>query len=168
MEVTLIGNDLLRQKSLPVKEFNEELKDTCVQMLQIMHEKRGIGLAGPQVGLLKRLFVVHIENDAPRVFINPVIIGTSEETAVLEEGCLSIPGVWEDVKRPKKIMVQAQNELGKVYRIETSGILARVILHEYDHLEGVLFVDRLSQEKKDKLLAKYEKLKSKSAAKKNG
>ena len=122
-----------------------------------MHKGKGVGLAGPQVGLLERIFVVHVEGDEPRVFINPSILETSAETSKHEEGCLSVPGVWADVIRPEKVKVQAWNEKGRPFTIEVNGLLARVILHEYDHLEGVLFIDRLSEPKRAKVIAKYEK-----------
>jgi peptide deformylase len=126
-------------------------------MIDALHKQRGVGLAGPQIGLMKRIFVIHIEGDEPRVFINPSIIATSQETIKCEEGCLSIPGVWADVVRPRAVRVQAWNEKGRPFTIETEGILARVILHEYDHLEGVLFIDRLSPRKRERILAKLKK-----------
>ncbi|GHT70124.1 peptide deformylase [Spirochaetia bacterium] len=157
MEIVTLENDLLRQKSEPVKDIDGEIQKTAEEMIEALHEGKGVGLAGPQVGLLKRIFVVHIEGDAPRVFINPSIIGTSQETIKYEEGCLSIPGVWADVIRPKSVRVQAWNEKGRPFNMEADGILARVILHEYDHLEGVLFIDRLSVPKRNRVLAKIEK-----------
>ncbi|GMO31356.1 MAG: peptide deformylase [Termitinemataceae bacterium] len=161
MQVITLGDDVLRQKATAVKKFDDELRRNCADMLDLLHKHKGIGLAAPQVGLMQRFFVIHIENDVPRIFINPSVISTSEETAPLEEGCLSLPGVWAEVVRSKKIMVQAWNESGKTFTLEASGILARCILHEYDHLEGVLFIDRLSDFKRQRLLDKYEKIKNK-------
>jgi peptide deformylase len=126
-------------------------------MFGALYEGRGVGLAGPQVGLLKRIFVVHVEGNIPRVFINPSIIETSPETVKYEEGCLSLPGVWADVIRPRTVKIQAWNERGRPFTMETEGVLARVILHEYDHLEGVLFIDRLSEPKRNRILTKLEK-----------
>jgi peptide deformylase len=157
MEIVTLENELLRQKSEPVKDIDGEIQKIAGEMIGALHEGRGVGLAGPQVGLLKRIFVVQIEGDAPRVFINPSIIGTSQETVKYEEGCLSIPGVWADVIRPKAVQVQAWNEKGRPFNLNAEGILARVILHEYDHLEGVLFIDRLSVPKRNRVLAKLEK-----------
>ena len=126
-------------------------------MLKALETGKGIGLAGPQVGLMKRIFVVNIEGDIPRIFINPSILETSQETCKLEEGCLSIPEIYADVVRSREIKVQAWNEKGRPFTLQASGILARVILHEYDHLEGILFLDRLTEAKRNRLMAKFEK-----------
>jgi peptide deformylase len=91
------------------------------------------------------------------VFINPSIVATSQETVKLEEGCLSIPGVWADVVRPESVRVQAWNEKGRPITLEADGIMARVIQHEYDHLEGALFIDRLSESRREKIIAKLGK-----------
>jgi peptide deformylase len=160
IQVIKLGSELLRQKALPVRDIDESAETLCAVMLATLHKHKGVGLAGPQVGQLKRLFVIHIEKDIPRVFINPSIIGTSEHTGKYEEGCLSLPGVYEDVIRPGAVRVQAWNEKGKPFTLEAEGLLARVIQHEYDHLEGLLFIDHLSEVKRERLLAKYEKLKA--------
>jgi peptide deformylase len=157
MEILTFGNELLRRRAEPVEKIDGALVATAQKMLEALKEGKGVGLAGPQIGLLKRIFVVHIEGDIPRIFINPSILETSQETVKYEEGCLSVPGVWVDVMRPKKIKVQAWNERGRPFTLETEGILARVILHEYDHLEGVLFIDRLSEPKRKKILAKFDR-----------
>ncbi|GHV17206.1 peptide deformylase [Spirochaetia bacterium] len=159
MDIITLGNDVLRQKAEPVKPIGEEYRQIARDMLEALHAGKGVGLAGPQVGLLKRIFVVHIEGDDPRVFINPSIIETSPEQGKYEEGCLSIPGIWAEVIRPLKIKVQAWNEKGRPFTLEADSLLARVIQHEYDHLEGVLFIDRLSEPKRNRVLTKYEKRK---------
>jgi peptide deformylase len=100
-----------------------------------------------------------VEKDVPRVFINPSIIETSEELVKYEEGCLSIPGLYADVIRPKTVRIQAWNEKGRPFTLTADGILARVILHEYDHLEGTLFIDRISEVKRNRILAKLAKAK---------
>jgi peptide deformylase len=152
------GQDrILRQKSKPVKDINDELRKTAAEMIEIMHKDRGVGLAGAQVGLLKRIFVTHAEGDKPRVFINPSLVWTSQEQISYEEGCLSVPGLWAEVVRPEKIKVQAWSENGRAFTLEASGVLARVIQHEYDHLEGKLFIDRLDEAKREKLLSKLKK-----------
>jgi peptide deformylase len=150
---------VLRQKAKPVKDINDELRKTLAEMFETMHKDRGVGLAGPQVGLLQRIFVIHAEGDQDRVFINPSIIWTSQEQVKYEEGCLSVPGLWADVVRPEKIKVQAWNERGRAFTLEAAGILARVIQHEYDHLEGILFMDRLNETARQKFLAKLKKQK---------
>jgi peptide deformylase len=157
MEIVTLENEKLRQKSEPIKDIDNGIRKIAEEMIAALHDGKGVGLAGPQVGLLQRIFVVHIEGDVPRIFINPSIIGTSQETVKYEEGCLSIPGIWADVIRPKSVQVQAWNEKGRPFNMEADGILARVILHEYDHLEGVLFIDRLSVSRRNRVLAKIEK-----------
>ena len=159
MQIITLGNDVLRQKAVKIEKIDTDLVKTAQQMLTLIHEGKGIGLAGPQIGLLKRFFVVHLEGDIPRVFINPSIIETSHETMKFEEGCLSLPGAWADVVRSKEITVQAWNERGRPFTIDADGILARVILHEYDHLEGKLFIDHLSEAKRNRILTKFEKRK---------
>ncbi len=140
-----------------VETIDGELLQLASQMVDVMHEAKGIGLAGPQVGYLRRLFVVHVPDDEPRVFINPRIVAASPDEGDYEEGCLSIPGVYADVRRPLEITVEAWDERGTEYRRDFDGILARVIQHEYDHIEGVLFLDYLTARKKERLLRHYHK-----------
>ncbi|MDR1444865.1 MAG: peptide deformylase [Treponema sp.] len=157
MNILTLGSDLLRQKVEPVKNIDDELRAAAEEMIAALHIGKGVGLAGPQVGFMKRIFVVHVDGDVPRVFINPSITATSTETVKREEGCLSIPGIWADVVRARALQVQAWNEKGRPFTMELDDILARVILHEYDHLEGVLFIDRLSVPKRNRILAKMER-----------
>jgi peptide deformylase len=157
MNVITLGDELLRQRAEPIKPINNDIVKLAAEMIETMHQSKGVGLAGPQVGIMKRIFVVHVDGDTPRVFINPSIIATSQETVKLEEGCLSLPGIWADVIRPESVQVQAWNEKGRPFTIEAGGVLARVILHEYDHLEGTLFIDRLSESKRNRIIAKFEK-----------
>jgi peptide deformylase len=161
MEVLKLGNETLRQKAQPVEKIDSYWAKTSADMIDTMHEGKGIGLAGPQVGILRRLFVIHIEKDQPRVFINPSIIETSAEIVKFEEGCLSVPHLYADVQRPARVKVQAWNERGRPFTIEAEGLLARVIQHENDHLEGILFIDKLTSAKRDRLVAKYEKQRKK-------
>ena len=160
MEILTLGNDLLRQKSssvINIKSERKSLSQTIQKMLDIVTLGKGIGLACPQIGIMRRIFVVNIGKDFPSVFINPAIIETSQETAKYEEGCLSVPGFWADVIRPKCVKVQAWNEKGQPFTVEADGLFARVILHEYDHLEGILFIDHLSEVKRNKILNKIAK-----------
>ena len=167
MEILTLGHDLLRQKAAPVANIKKDVphwEKVAQEMLEALKKGKGVGLAGPQIGLMQQIFVTSVEGDEPRVFINPSIIETSQETSKYEEGCLSIPDIWADVIRPKSVKVQAWNEKGRPFTLEAGGLLARVILHEYDHLEGVLFIDRLSELKQKKILEKIAK-KSEKAAK---
>ena len=142
MKVLTLGDELLRQKSEPVEEVTPEIKALAEEMFKTMIELQGVGLAAPQVGILKRMFVLIADDDVRRVFINPQIIATSTELSEYEEGCLSIPKVYEKIRRPVKVTVQALNENGKPFTLEADGLLARIIQHEYDHLEGILYIDK--------------------------
>jgi len=157
MQIITLGNEILRQKAEKIAEINDDIKNLAQSMLEILKRDNGIGVAGPQVGVGKRIFVTCIQNDIERVYINPSILETSLETSKFEEGCLSVPGVYSNVVRPSAIKIQAWNEKGRPFTMETSGLLARVILHELDHLDGVLFLDHLPESKRDKLIEKYEK-----------
>ncbi|MCX7829325.1 MAG: peptide deformylase, partial [Thermanaerothrix sp.] len=118
MQIYTLGHEVLRQKALPVQDINDEIAALVKEMRETMYAGRGIGLAGPQVGLLQRIFVVHIEGDIPRVFINPSIIQTSPELTEYEEGCLSIPGLYGEVKRPEAVRIQAWNERGRPFTLD--------------------------------------------------
>jgi peptide deformylase len=157
MTILTLGSEVLRQKAEPVKNIDGELVKIAEEMVEALHIGKGIGLAGPQVGILQRIFVVHVDGDIPRVFINPSIIQTSQDMEKYEEGCLSIPGVYADVIRPEQGKIQAWNEKGRPFTLEANGILGRVIQHENDHLDGTLFIDRLPEPKRNRVLAKYEK-----------
>lgn len=146
---------ILREKALKVDKFDQELKDFTDTMLATMYNADGIGLAANQVGDRRAIYTVDIntgEDDkskySPIVMINPSIISFSDEDTVFQEGCLSIPKYYEDVERPDAIQVQYTDVNMKLHTLEADDILARVIQHEYDHLKGILFFDRISQIKK--------------------
>ena len=157
LDIVTLGNDILRKKCATVAAFNTTLQDLMEAMVVTMREGNGIGLAGPQVSVEKRLFVCQVPDREPMFFINPELIGTSEEVFPYEEGCLSIPGIYSDVIRPSWIKVQAWNSNGRPFTLEADGILARVVQHEMDHLKGILFIDHLNEKKRMRLIKTYEK-----------
>src|SRR5574344_1454090 len=140
MKVYTMGEDVLRQKAVPLTEVTDETRLLIDDMFTTMIAENGVGLAAPQIGTSIRLFVLMADDAIRRVFINPQIVATSAETTSFEEGCLSVPKIWAPIVRPSKITVQALNEYGKPFILEAEGYLARIIQHEYDHLEGVLFI----------------------------
>lgn len=155
MEVLYLGEETLRQPSQPVKNIDDDLRTVIREMFTTMDTDKGIGLAAPQIGKNIRLFIVKIDDGVERVFINPHIIGTSEKQCSYEEGCLSIPKMYASVIRPESVTVQFQDMNGRRKTIEATGLLARVIQHEYDHLEGVLFIDRLAEDERNKIIEKF-------------
>jgi peptide deformylase len=157
LKIVTLGDEVLRKQAAMIPDVDRKIAELAAGMIESMHTGRGIGLAGPQVGELKRLFVTHVEGDTPRVFINPHIIQTSEDLTVYEEGCLSIPETFADVKRPYAITIQAWNERGRPFTLDADGILSRVIQHEFDHLNGVLFIDHLDEKKRTRLVGTYER-----------
>ena len=157
LDIYKIGDEVLTEKCSDITEFDEAVRMLSDAMLDTLEEADGVGLAGPQVGISKKIFVVHIRGEKPIVFINPSIIATSIETGVYEEGCLSIPGVYHDVVRPLRVTIQAQDVNGKAFTIEADGLLARVIQHENDHLYGKLYIDHLDEKERDKVIRAYEK-----------
>lgn len=158
MDIVTYGDPVLEEKAQPVAEFDEKLKSLVADMFEAMRRDRGIGLAAPQVGVSSRVFVTDVEGDGQRVFVNPEIIMTSPEVSEYEEGCLSFPGLYFTVKRPASVKVQAFTEKGKPFTVDAEGLLARVVLHEFDHLEGKLFIDRISPFKRERALVHYKKL----------
>ncbi|MEL3907868.1 MAG: peptide deformylase [Treponemataceae bacterium] len=150
MKLVILGDERLTKMSEPVTEFDDALKNTIAEMFKVMVKANGIGLAAPQVGINKRFFVVKTDDGIERVFINPEIVQTSEKVCTMEEGCLSVPKFYAEVVRAEKIVVQFLDLAGKPHTIEADGLLARVIQHENDHLNGVLFIDRIAPELKEK------------------
>ena len=142
LRITKLGEEILRQKAQPVEEINDEIRQLANDMLETMIDADGVGLAAPQVGRSIRMFVIMADDDVKRVFINPQIIKTSNEVGPYDEGCLSIPQVYETIVRPLQVTVQAYDENGKRFTLDADGLLARCIQHENDHLDGVLYIDR--------------------------
>ncbi|MBE9028542.1 peptide deformylase [filamentous cyanobacterium LEGE 11480] len=147
LEVHELGDKVLRQPAKRVTKIDDELRETVRKMLQTMYSQDGIGLAAPQVGIHKQLVVIDCELEDPEakpyVLINPEIKKFGSELAKDQEGCLSVPGVFADVVRPDAIEVTYKDESGRLQKLKADGILARVIQHEIDHLNGVMFVDRV-------------------------
>ena len=145
--VRIYGDPVLRQKAVKITVFDEELARLAADMRETMHAYNGIGLAANQVGVAQRIAVIDVpvddEERAIYSMVNPMIV-SREESESGEEGCLSIPGIYEDVTRALRVRVQARDERGQPYEIEAEGWVARAIQHEIDHLDGVLFIDRLS------------------------
>lgn len=135
------GDEVLRKKSRKVEEINDRIHTLIKDMLDTMYNADGVGLAAPQVGILKRVIVIDV-GDGPVALINPEII-SGEGEQIDEEGCLSIPGKGGSVLRPYKVKVKALNESGEEVMIEGEELFARALCHEIDHLEGVLFVDKI-------------------------
>ncbi len=156
MNIITLGDPLLKKHSAVVPDINGEVNRLAQEMLATLASAKGIGLAAVQVGELVRIFVTRVGKDSARVFINPDILETSIEQVELEEGCLSIPGINADVTRSESVRVQAWNEKGKLFTLSADGLLARVIQHEIDHLNGILFIDRVGAKKKNRLLEAYE------------
>jgi peptide deformylase len=140
-EIRKKGDEILRKKCKPVTEVNKKVRDLLDDMLDTMYEADGVGLAAPQVGILKRIVVIDV-GEGPVELINPEILEeTGEQIRV--EGCLSVPGIYGEVKRPECLLVKALDRDGKEQRIEATGMLAIAMCHEIDHLDGILFEDRV-------------------------
>ena len=134
------GDDILRKKSRVVDEINQRVLLLIKDMKETMYNDKGIGLAAPQVGILKRIVVIDIGN-GPMVIVNPEIV-EMQGSNISNEGCLSMPGVQKNVDRPEKVTVKALSETGEEIVIHGEGLLARALCHEIDHLDGILFIDK--------------------------
>ncbi len=160
LDIHYLGDRVLRQPAKRITTVDDALRGTIVAMLQTMYSSDGIGLAAPQVGIHKQLIVIDCEFEDPTapplILINPVIKSYGKALCKDQEGCLSIPGVYLDVQRPDTIEIAYKDEFGRPRTLKADGLLARAIQHELDHLNGVLFVDRVENE-----LALTEELKKK-------
>jgi peptide deformylase len=149
----LLGSPVLRQHSVPVKTVDDDVRRLVADMFETMDAAKGVGLAANQVGVARRVAVVDAEGDR-FAMIDPVIL-ESEGRATAEEGCLSIPDIYGDVTRPERVVLEALDENGVPYRKEVTGLAARAIQHEIDHLDGILFLDHLSLIKRQMLLSRW-------------
>ena len=153
---------MLRQPAEPVHDVDDDLRDLVEDMFATMYHADGIGLAAPQIGISKRVMVVDLrseEGEGPGriALVNPSVLESSSQTEKGTEGCLSIPGMEEVVERPASVVVEGLDPAGETRRIEAHGLLARALQHEIDHLDGVLFIDRISPLKRKLLLRKWRK-----------
>lgn len=153
LRLHLLGSPVLRQRSAEVGTVDDDVRRLVEDMFETMDAAKGIGLAANQVGIARRIAVVDADGDR-FALIDPVIV-EAEATDTAEEGCLSIPEIYGDVTRPDRIVIEAMDQEGNRYRKEATGLKARAIQHEIDHLDGILFLDHLSLIKRQMLLAKY-------------
>lgn len=140
LEIRTIGDPVLREVAEPVRKVNAELKQLIADMFETMYQANGVGLAAPQVGVSKRIFVIDTGEDEPFALVNPVLVKGWKEVDD-QEGCLSVPGVYMPVKRYETVLFRGRNEKDRAVEIKASGLLARALQHELDHLDGKIFVD---------------------------
>jgi len=154
---------LLKKKSVDVVEVNDDIRTFLNDMVETMYDAPGIGLAAPQVGVLKNIIVVDVseddENNIPMKMINPKITWASEELSSYEEGCLSVPQSYAEIERPSKVRIKYLDETGTEHEIDADGMLATCVQHEIDHLEGTLFIDHMSRIKRSIIMRKLTKMK---------
>jgi peptide deformylase len=162
LELRIMGDPVLRQPAAPVVEVTDELHRLMDDMFDTMYAEEGVGLAAPQIGVSQRLIVIDAreEDTQPFVLINPEIVEFSDDLDRAEEGCLSIPGLREVVERSWAVRVRGLDRDGTPMEIDAEGLLARILQHEVDHLDGILFVDRVSPLKRKLLLARWQKLRA--------
>ncbi|MGU3399515.1 peptide deformylase [Brucellaceae bacterium D45D] len=157
-----LPDPLLREVSKPVEQFDAHLRKFADDMLETMYEAPGIGLAAIQVAEPIRLLTIDLAKEdqekSPHVFVNPVIVQSSDEYSLYEEGCLSIPDYYAEVERPARIKVEYLDVEGKSQTMEADGLMATCLQHEIDHLNGVLFIDHISKLKRDMVIKKFRKL----------
>jgi peptide deformylase len=160
-EILVVPHPVLKQVSQRVEVVDDDLRALMDDMLETMYAAPGIGLAAVQVGVPKRVIVMDLhrpeEPNAPQFFVNPEILWASEETLPYEEGCLSVPEIFDEVERPAKVKLRYQNYQGETVEEEAEGLYAVCIQHEMDHLDGVLFIDHLSRLKREQAVRKVKK-----------
>jgi peptide deformylase len=153
LPIHLLGSPVLRQHSSEVRAVDDEIRGLVRNLFETMDAARGVGLAANQIGIARRVAVVDADDDR-FAMINPVIVET-EGRATAEEGCLSIPDIYGDITRPESVVIEALDAEGNRYRKEATGLKARAIQHEIDHLDGILFLDHLSLIRRQMLLARW-------------
>ena len=160
LDIVTYPDPRLKQPCEPMAEVTDEIRRLAADILETMYAAPGVGLAANQVGVLRRIVVVDVTEDKSGLMtlINPEVVEASEELRDCEEGCLSLKGLYEHVKRPDRVRVRAQNLDGETFEFEATGLLATCVQHEIDHLEGVVFIDHLSRLKKDRAAQKLRKL----------
>jgi peptide deformylase len=161
-EVRLLGDAVLREKAAPVEAVTEEVRALIADMFETMYAEDGVGLAAPQIGISERILVIDTreEGSEPIAFVNPILRQESEETEKAEEGCLSLPGLNDVVERAARVVVDGLDRDGNPQKIEAEGLLSRALQHEIDHIDGILFIDRVSPLKRQMLLKKWKKAKA--------
>ena len=160
-EVRLLGDPVLREKAAPVDAVTESVRSLIADMFETMYAEDGVGLAAPQIGVSERILVIDTreEGTSPIALVNPVILEASEETEKADEGCLSLPGLNDVVERSARVVVNGLDPDGRPQQIEAEGLLSRALQHEIDHIDGILFIDRVSPLKRQMLLKKWKKVK---------
>lgn len=177
LEIKKYPDPILRKKCQEVEKIDEGIKNLGQQMVETMEVNQGIGLAAPQIGVLKKMIVIKVDEavtssppfavarvleEGPKVFINPKITKRTKETEIMEEGCLSFPGLFLKIKRAKEVEIRALNFEGEEIQIKVRGLMARIFQHEIDHLDGILFIDRIPFWQRLKLKRKLKILKNTS------
>ena len=165
--ILVIPDPRLRAVADPIEAVDDDVRALARDMLDTMYDAPGIGLAAPQIGVMKRIVVMDLakegEEPAPMVMINPEILKVSEETQVTEEGCLSIPELYYEVERPAEVTVRYTDLDGKTVEVDAKERLAVCVQHEIDHLDGVLYIDYLSRLKRDRVIKKFDKAAKRAA-----
>jgi len=165
-DIRIFGDPVLREHADAVDAVDDDVRALARDMFETMYESDGVGLAAPQVGILRRVIVVDPRDPEvePVALVNPEVVMASDETERAEEGCLSIPGLRDVVERPAKAVIRGLGLDGEEVVIEADQLFARALLHEIDHLDGVLFLDRVSPLKRKMLLKKWQKLRAEEPA----
>ena len=162
LPILTVPDPVLKQKSLPVEQVDDALRALMDDMLETMYDAPGIGLAAIQIGVPKRVIVMDLarqdEPKQPQYFVNPEILWSSDETAPYEEGCLSVPEIFDEVDRPARVKLRYLNYQGEQVEEDAEGLFAVCIQHEMDHLNGVLFIDHLSRLKREQAVKKVKKM----------